>query len=371
MAHYTLSITLASIKEITVTIKQAVSSALEQASGTLNWRAVVARYENPDLRRSLWQVANSLIPYFFLWYLMIKLVDISYPLTFALAVIAAGFMMRIFIIFHDCGHGSFFKNQKWNNILGRITGILTFTPYDNWKHEHAIHHATSADLDRRGTGDVWTMTLAEYKAAPWYQKLGYSVFRFPLFMFVIGPFFMFLLSHRFANPTFGKREKFSVLFTNIAILAMAMTAWATIGLRAYLLIQGPIMLFGGMAGIWMFFVQHQFEEGHWVRHPEWDYFTSAIKGSSYYKLPKLLQWFSGNIGLHHIHHLSPRIPNYYLETCHNENEMFQEVKPVTILGSFRSLMYTFWDEENRKFVWYSALWRRATNAMSSGRPEGA
>ncbi len=344
-------------------IQKAVSAAIERASGSVNWREIVARYENPNLRRSLWQVANSVIPYFVLWYLMIRLVDTSYPLTLALAVITGGFMVRIFIIFHDCGHGSFFKSQRANTLLGRILGVLTFTPFDHWKHEHAIHHATSADLDRRGTGDVWTMTVQEYREAPWWKKVAYSTYRNPLILLIIGPLFIFLIAQRFANPKFGRREKFSVLFTNIAVLAMVSLAVMIMGLRTYLLIQLPVLVFGGMAGVWMFYVQHQFEEGHWVRHPEWDYFTAAIKGSSFYKLPQVLQWFTGNIGLHHIHHLSPRIPNYNLQACHSENALFQQVAPVTMLTSLKSLIFRFWDEERRKFVWYDVLWRRVASPL--------
>jgi acyl-lipid omega-6 desaturase (Delta-12 desaturase) len=340
------------------TAKQAVRSAPVLAPDRNNWRDVVAPYESPRFWRSWWEVATSFVPFFVLWYMMYLLVDINYPLMLALSVVTAGFMMRVFIIFHDCGHGSFFASQRLNNLIGRIAGIITFTPYDNWRHEHAIHHATSADLDRRGTGDVWTMTLQEYMASPWYKKIGYSVFRTPIVMLGIGPFFMFLVSHRFANPTFGWREKFSVLMTNLALLGTILWLWNTIGIINFLKIELPIMLFAGMAGVWMFFVQHNFDDGHWVRHPEWDYVQSAIKGSSWYKLPKVIQWFTGNIGLHHIHHLSPRIPNYNLEACHNDNEMFQEVQPITFMRSLKSLAYRFWDEEQRKFVWYDALWKR-------------
>jgi omega-6 fatty acid desaturase (delta-12 desaturase) len=342
-----------------IEVKEAIDSLQQrfeafQERATTNWREVVAKYENPSLWRSIWQIINSFVPFFALFYLAYRTLEVSLLLSFAVSAIAAGFLVRIFIIFHDCGHGSFFKSQKANHVLGVISGILTFTPYWQWRHEHAIHHATSADLDRRGTGDVWTMTVEEFKASPWWRKMFYTVYRNPLVMFVIAPVLMFVVMHRFPNPEFGRREKFSVWFTNAALAAIVSVAAMTMGFKEFLLVQIPIIWISATAGIWLFYVQHQFEEGHWVRHPDWDYFTAAIKGSSFYKLPKVLQWFSGNIGVHHIHHLSPKIPNYLLEKCHNENEMFQEVRPLTLFGSFKALLFRLWDEKRRKYVWFDA-----------------
>ena len=326
------------------------------------WRKLVQNYENPDLLRSSWQIVNSVIPYFVLWYVAYRLMDVSYLLTLAVSVLAGGFLMRTFIIFHDCGHGSFFKSQKANHFWGTFTGLLTFTPYYQWRHEHAIHHATSGDLDRRGTGDVWTMTVKEYREAPFIKKAVYSIFRNPFFMLVFGPLFMFVIMHRFAMPRFGKRETFSVIFTDVVMAATLAVAAATIGLKAYAMVMLPIIMFAGSIGIWMFFVQHQYEGTYWEHHENWDYLTAALKGSSFYKLPKVFQWFSGNIGIHHIHHLSPKIPNYNLQACHDENELFQ-IEPVTFVPSLKSLAFRLWDEDQNKLVWYNVLWRRPARAV--------
>lgn len=320
-----------------------------------NWRAVVKKYENPQLWGSLWQVANSLIPYFIVWYLMYLSLSVSYWLTLLLSVFAAGFLVRVFIILHDCGHGSFFKSQRANHFLGVITGIMVFTPFFKWRHEHAIHHATSADLDRRGVGDIWTMTVGEFKAASWWKRLFYTVYRNPVVMFVIAPLLLFVIGERIPNNKLPRREQFNVWFTNTALAAIVAVASMTIGLRDYVLIQLPTMGIAAAAGVWMFYVQHQFEEGYWVRHPEWDYFTASIKGSSYYKLPAILQWFTGNIGVHHIHHLSPKIPNYRLQQCHDENKIFQDVKAITFWTSLKALAYRLWDEKREQYVWFDAV----------------
>lgn len=324
-------------------------------SNKLTWRKAVTQYQNPVMWRSLWQVVNSIVPYFSLWYLMYLSLDVSYWLTLSLAVVAAGFLVRGFIILHDCGHGAFFKSQKVNDILGFVTGILTFTPYYNWRHEHAIHHASAGDLDRRGVGDIWTLTVKEYLDSSTWGRFRYRFYRNPLVMFVIGPFFVFLIKYRFPLRTAGKRERHSIYRTNLAILGIVVLMSATIGVKAYLLIQLPIMMIAFIAGVWLFYVQHQFEGVYWESHEKWDYPSVALEGSSFYKLPKILQWFTGNIGFHHIHHLSPRIPNYYLEKCYHENPIFQEIKPITLLSSLKSLTFRLWDEERRKLVGYGYI----------------
>ena len=316
----------------------------------LPWQEAVAKYQNPDVRASLWQIATSVIPYIVLWFLMYLSLGYSYLITLALSVLAGGFLVRIFIIFHDCGHGSFFKSQKLNHIVGSICGVMTFTPYFEWRHAHAIHHATAGDLDRRGTGDVLTLTVKEYQQMPWWKRVGYQLYRNPFFMFVLGPLFVFLVVHRFPSRNSKKRERTSVYWTNLAILAYIVPLVALIGFERYILIQLPIALLTGAAGVWMFYVQHQFEGTYWEKHVQWDYVTAALKGSSYYKLPKILQWFTGNIGLHHIHHLSPRIPNYNLQACHDANPLFQQVPTVTLGPSFKSVFFKLWDEEQRQLV---------------------
>ena len=316
----------------------------------LPWQEAVAKYQNPDVRASLWQIATSVIPYIVLWFLMYLSLEYSYLITLALSVLAGGFLVRIFIIFHDCGHGSFFKSQKLNHIVGSICGVMTFTPYFEWRHAHAIHHATAGDLDRRGTGDVLTLTVKEYQQMPGWKRLGYRLYRNPLVMFILGPMFVFLVVHRFPSRNSKKRERTSVYWTNLAILAYIVPLVALIGFERYILIQLPIALLTGTAGVWMFYVQHQFEGTYWEKHVQWDYVTAALKGSSYYKLPKILQWFTGNIGLHHIHHLSPRIPNYNLQACHDANPLFQQVPTVTLGPSFKSVFFKLWDEEQRQLV---------------------
>jgi omega-6 fatty acid desaturase (delta-12 desaturase) len=319
------------------------------------WKQVVVKYQQPELGCSLIQVANTLIPYFLLWVLMVWSLSYSYWLTLVLAIPAAGFMVRTFIIFHDCGHGSFFKSQRANDALGIITGILTFTPYYHWRRNHAVHHASAGDLDRRGTGDVLTITVDEYLVMSWWKKLGYRVMRWPPFMFTIGSLFVFLIGHRFWVPGTGKRERASVIWTDIALIGIIMLASMTIGLRAYVLVQLPILFIGTSFGVWLFYVQHNFEGVYWERHEKWSYLDAALKGSSFYKLPKVLQWFTGNIGFHHIHHLSPRIPNYKLERCHKENPLFNIVKPLTIGSSLKSLRFRLWDEKNHRLIGFKEL----------------
>jgi omega-6 fatty acid desaturase (delta-12 desaturase) len=329
--------------------------AKRPGSSKSSWQKAVAIYQHSDRRRSVWQVVNTLVPYFVLWYVMLRSLEVSYWLTLALTIIAAGFLMRAFIIFHDCGHGSFFKSRRANDAVGILTGILTFTPYYRWRHDHAVHHATSGDLDKRGVGDVWMMTVQEYLDSPLWKRTAYRLFRYPLIMVGLGPFFVFVILQRFVRGATGKRERYSVYWTNLALLGILALIAATIGLKAYVLVQVPIMIIAGAAGVWMFYVQHQFEGVYWERHDNWNYATAALKGSSFYRLPRILQWFTGNIGFHHIHHLGPRIPNYHLERCYRENPMFQEVKPITLRTSLKSLRLRLWDEEGQRLVGFDYL----------------
>ncbi len=317
------------------------------------WKKAVKPYMDSDLRLSLIQCVNSIAPYFILLYLMYRSLEVSYWLTLALAPLAAGFAMRMFIIFHDAGHGSFFKSKKANTFIGNFTGILLFTPYGAWRHSHAVHHATSGDLDHRGTGDIWTLTLEEYKKLPTWKKIAYRIYRNPFFIFVVGPTIDFVVLQRFVsmNAATSPRERRSVHFTNLMLLLIIGVAALTIGLDKYILVMLPIIVLASSMGVWLFYVQHQYENVYWERHENWDFAAAALYGSSYYKLPRILQWFSGNIGFHHIHHLSPRIPNYKLEECHNENEIFQ-VEPMTLLSSLRSLRVRVWDEDRHKLVGY-------------------
>ena len=317
---------------------------------TAAWKAIVLKYQEPSIARAVWQLVDTLGPYLFLWYLMYRSLAWSYWLTFAFAALAGLFLIRIFIIFHDCGHGSFFKSRLANDIVGFITGVLTLTPYYHWRWEHAIHHASAGALDRRGTGDIWTMTVEEYLTSSRWKRFAYRLARNPFVLFCIAPVYLFIFQQRFPSSKANERERQSVHWMNLAILGVALLQIWALGFLPYLLAQLTITMVGGGLGIWMFYVQHQFEDVYWEREENWDFTAAALEGSSFYKLPKIMQWFSGNIGFHHIHHLSPRIPNYNLERCHKADPLFQEVKPITLFSSLKSLTYRLWDEQRGKLV---------------------
>ncbi|HPG33588.1 MAG: fatty acid desaturase [Lentimicrobium sp.] len=317
-----------------------------------SWLKLISAYKTPSVRSSIWQLLNTLIPYIGLWILMVYLITISWWLVLPVSILAAGFTVRLFIIFHDCGHGAFFKSKSANDFVGIILGILTFTPYFRWHHAHLIHHRTAGNLDKRGVGDVWTLTVDEYKSLSRNKRWMYRVYRNPLIMFGLGAGLVFLVMNRFTRKGFNRKERLSVYITNLGIAGLATGISLLIGLNSYLLIQIPVMYFAATAGVFLFYVQHQFPDVHWYRDNEWNYSTVAINGASYLKFPALLQWFSGNIGFHHIHHLSSKIPNYKLEKCHKENEAFQKVVPVTFLTSMKSLRLRLWDEERKQLVTY-------------------
>jgi omega-6 fatty acid desaturase (delta-12 desaturase) len=319
------------------------------------WKEVVAEYQKPSTARAAWQIVNTLGPLAFIWYLMYETLFVSWWLTIPLALLAGAFLVRVFIIFHDCGHGSYFKSGAANDFVGFLTGLLTFTPYYQWRWDHAIHHASAGHLDKRGTGDLWTLTVQEYLEASRWRRFAYRLARNPILLFVLAPLFVLSIKQRFPTVGAKKRERHSVWAMNLALLGMAAALTHVFGLKAYLIIQLTVLAFAGSVGFWLFYVQHQFEGVYWERGEEWDYTAAALQGSSFYKLPKILQWFTGNIGYHHIHHLSARIPNYNLERCHHAHEMFQGVKPVTLLSSFKSLTFRLWDESQKKLVGYSHL----------------
>jgi acyl-lipid omega-6 desaturase (Delta-12 desaturase) len=343
-------------------ISAALSNDPSQPKSTAQWKAIVARYQQPALWRGIWQILNTLVPYAALWYLMYLSLSISYWLTVPLALIAGGLLVRVFIIFHDCGHGSFFKSRVANDVLGIITGVLCFTPYYRWRWEHAVHHGSSGDLDRRGTGDVWTLTVQEFLEASRWKRFAYRLARNPVILFVVAPLMLFMIIERLPKGNGGRRERLCVHYTNLLILAVALGMSQLMGWKAYLILQVTLVMIAGSAGVWLFYVQHQFEGVYWERGERWDYFKAALQGSSFYKLPRILQWFSGNIGFHHIHHLSPRIPNYHLEKCHRSEPLFQSVKAVTLLSSLKSFSFRLWDEQRGRMVGYSALARARAQA---------
>ncbi len=320
------------------------------AKNRLPWRDAVAPYETPVFTRSVWQVVNSTGSYILVWYLAYRSLQVSYWLTLALAVLAAGFLVRSFIILHDCGHGAFFRSQKANDLLGAIIGCLTFTPYHRWRYDHAVHHASCGDLDRRSVGDIWTLTVEEYGNAPAWKRLAYRLYRNPLVLFIPLPLLLFLVGHRLTWGVKTARERRSVHLTNLVLGLTVILAAMTIGIKAYVLVQLPILVIASTAGVWLFYVQHQFKGVYWERHEKWDYVRAALEGCSYYKLPRLAQWFTGSIGFHHVHHLGPRIPNYHLEKCCRENPIFHGVQPITLASSLKTSRLRLWDEERRTLI---------------------
>ncbi|WP_080849172.1 fatty acid desaturase [Cytobacillus gottheilii] len=315
----------------------------------------MAPFEKANRNASIRQLLNTLIPFFALWYGAYLSLEVSYLLTLALSVIASGFLVRIFIIFHDCCHNSFFKNKKANKIIGTITGVITLFPFSQWQRDHSIHHATSSNLDKRGTGDIWVLTVQEYIDAPFWTKVGYRLYRNPIIMFGLGPIYQFLIVNRFNRKDAKWKERLNTYITNVSIVALYSGMCWLIGWEAFLLVQLPIFLLSGSAGIWLFYIQHTFEQSYFEVDSEWEYVKAAVEGSSYYKLPKILQWLTGNIGFHHVHHLSPRVPNYLLEEAHNESEALQHAPTITIAKSLESLRFKLWDEENKNFVGYKAV----------------
>jgi acyl-lipid omega-6 desaturase (Delta-12 desaturase) len=317
-----------------------------------HWRNLVARFQVSSARRALWQLINSVIPYVLLWIGMVYALAVSYWLMLPIAILASGFLVRIFIIFHDCGHESFFRTRRANHLTGAVTGLLTLTPYLHWRWHHALHHRTAGNLDTRGVGDIWTLTVEEYLESSRWKRLGYRLARNPLILFIVVPFFIFILAQRLHSGIAPPRERRSVHLTNLAIALAALSVSALIGLKAFLLIQLTVSTIAGGAGIWLFYVQHQFEGAYWQRANKWTYTAAALEGSSFYKLPRILQWFSGNIGFHHVHHLSPRIPNYNLQRCHEANSLslFRRITPITLFASLKSLTFRLWDETRQMYV---------------------
>ena len=332
------------------------TAPLAAPASARTWQKLVAKYQTPNLARSLEQVASSFIPYIVAWAAAYWLMRYSFWLGLPVAVLAGGFLMRVFIILHDCGHGSFFKSQRANNFLGTICGVFSLTPYYQWRHNHAVHHATSGDLDRRASWDLpLTYTVKEYLALPTWKKVLYRLYRHPLILFGVAPTLLFIFAQRLVSPKSGKRERWSVHFTNWAVLAAFMVLGYFLGFQEVLRVQLTITIVGATVGVWLFYVQHQFEDTYWEHKEDWDFAEAALYGSSYLKLPKILQWFTGNIGLHHIHHLSARIPNYELQRCHDENPEFQAVNTITLFTSLKCISLRLWDEESQKLVGFGHL----------------
>ncbi|HSP23329.1 MAG TPA: fatty acid desaturase [Planococcus sp. (in: firmicutes)] len=322
---------------------------------TAQLRKFIAPFEGSDVKASVRQIMNTIPPFIISWVLAYLTLDISIWLTIGFSAIAAGFVIRTFIIFHDCTHGSFFKNKKANAVVGTITGILTLFAYEKWKREHSIHHASSGNLDKRGVGDIWVMTIEEYVEASKWERFKYRMYRNPLVMFGIGPLFLVLISSRFNRKDARKKERNNTYLINISLVVIySLLIWA-IGWQAFVIVQGLTMFIAGALGIWLFYVQHTFEDSYFEDESEWDYVKAAVEGSSYYKLPKVLQWVTGNIGFHHVHHLSPRVPNYNLEKAHDSTPPLQQATTITIKSSLKSLSFKLYDAKNKTFVTFGDI----------------
>jgi acyl-lipid omega-6 desaturase (Delta-12 desaturase) len=324
-------------------------------SATSEQKTDLDGYARPRLGRSMLDLATSVVPYLALTVLMYLTLGESIWLTLGLVIPTGGFLLRTFIVFHDCGHGSFMASKEANRWIGRFTALLVWQPFENWRFDHAVHHGTAGDLDRRGQGDVPTWTVTEYYERPWQQRLGYRLFRNPLVMFGVGPLWSLMIGPRFSSRSKRRRLRNSIILTNLTLAALVTGLCLLVGIPAFLLVSILPAYLGGMVGVWLFYVQHQFEDVYWEAGERWSYDDAALEGSSYLKLPKVLQFFTGNIGLHHVHHLNARVPNYNLQAAHDENEVFAQVPVLTIRDSARCPRLKVIDPESgRLLTWAEA-----------------
>ena len=324
----------------------------------------LAAYALPCLRRSVLDIFTSAVPYLAVSVLMYLALDVSYLLTLALVLPAAGFLVRTFVVFHDCAHGSFLPSKRANRAVGRVLGLFVLSPFQRWRHDHAIHHATSGALERRGVGDIVTLTVREYRARPWPGRLAYSVTRNPVVMFGLGPVIAMVIGPRIATRSQRPRLRHSVLGTDVALLVIIGGLCWLIGWQNFLIVWAPPAILAGSIGIWLFYVQHQFEDAYWESAADWSYSDAALRGSSYLKLPRVIQFFTGNIGLHHVHHLNARIPNYNLQRAHDENPVFHEVPTLTLWPALRTVRLKLWDEERGKLVTFAQASREQPTSVA-------
>ena len=342
--------------------KKTAGPADRSESRTPDWKTVIARYQGSHVGRSLFQLVTTLGLLVVTLVAMHRMLHVAWWVPMLLVLPAAGFIVRTFIIMHDCSHGSFLPWPKVNDAVGFVTGILTLTPYAQWRREHALHHASSGDLDRRGNGDVTTITVREYLALSAWRRFRYRLFRNPAVLLGLGPLHMIVLQRfRTRSKATGTRQLWNVWMTNIAIAGVITTLILAAGAKSLLVIYLPAYYIATMAGVWLFYVQHQFEDAYWEPHERWDYATAAVHGSSYLRLPRVLQWFTGSIGLHHVHHLGPRIPNYRLQRAHDENPIFHAAPVMTIRQGVRALGLTLYDEQQRQMIRFRDLRKRARN----------
>lgn len=318
----------------------------------LPWIKILSRYRQPDRRRSAFELAVTIVPFVALWVLAALSAHHGFWWGLVLIVPAAGFLLRLFMIQHDCGHGAFFAVRQADDWTGRALGVLTLTPYDYWRSAHATHHASAGNLDERGVGDIETLTVAEYRASSLWQRLRYRLYRHPLVMFGIGPVYVFILKHRWPFETLrvAGMPWLSTMLTNLAIATLFAALISATGIVPFLLVHLPIVVVAGAAGIWLFYVQHQFEDTHWADTSSWDFQRSALHGASNYELPTFLQWLTGNIGIHHVHHLSSRVPFYRLPEVLRDHPELAGLGRITIMDSLRAVKLVLWDERKQRLV---------------------
>lgn len=309
-------------------------------------------YARPSTRQGVIQLLSTAAPFLGLTAAIIGGLDHGVWAASMLAVPAAAFLVRLFMIQHDCGHGSYFRSRWANDLLGSVLGVLTLTPYAFWRHRHAVHHATSGNLDRRGTGDIATLTVREYVSSPPWRRLVYRLYRHPLILFALGPIYLFLLRYRIptGSPVREWRSWSSVLGTDAALAGVSVLLAWTVGLGPFLSGYLPVIILAAVAGVWLFYVQHQFEHAYWETGSRWSYHAAALEGSSLYDLPRLLHWLTCHIGFHHIHHLSSKIPNYRLRACFEQNPAFHRVERVSLRQSLRCARLALWDEDLKRLV---------------------
>ena len=317
-----------------------------------NWQEIVAPYARADRRRATVQLLNTGLPFLLLMAALIYAARACPELMPPLVVPAVFLLVRLFAIQHDCGHGSFFRSRRANDLLGRAIGLMTLTPYAFWRGAHAVHHASSGNLDRRGTGDITTLTVREYLALPRWRRLAYRAYRHPFVLFVLGPIYLFVIRNRIptVSPLRHRKIWASILGTNSALAAIAVLMLLTVGGWTFMLAYLPVILLAASTGIWLFFIQHQFEHAYWAPGPDWDFHAAALEGSSFYDLPAVLHWLTGYIGFHHIHHVCSKIPNYRLRDCFNQNPEFRAARRLTLLDSLKAPALSLWDEKRQLLV---------------------
>lgn len=316
-------------------------------------QGALAAYAQPRLGRGLLDVATSVVPYLVLSVAMYFALRLSPFIVVALVPPTAGFLVRVFVVFHDCAHGSLLPSRRANTWVGTALGLLVLSAFGTWRRSHSIHHATSGNLDRRGVGDVLTLTVSEYQARSWQGQLAYRLFRNPFVMFGLGPVFAMVVLPRLVARGAQPSKRKSVLATDAALALVVGSLCWLIGWRDFLVVWAPAALLAGSVGIWLFYVQHQFEAAYWQRKGEWSYADAALYGSSYLKLPKVLQFFTANIGLHHVHHFNARIPNYNLQSAHDNTAAFASVPAISLRDGARAVKFKLWDEEAGQLVTFA------------------